>query len=322
MNQYFDVDYNDYNTTFHRSNKWQAHGVFSSNIRSLIDDKELSTTEIVQWQRNQLQEFFEFVGSLKNRVPGVIANHIDEFQLLYEYHLPEWEEKFNTEKFRNLLLINLDYEEKDYRKLVPIIKSNLESSINPAYYAFFKNDLSYADFLFEHGINFNIFDSGSPLKFAIRQNMIEAINLLIRRGLDVNIRDDKGYTPLHIAVQDQSTNQVDLFLANKAEVNTVLFYNALTPLYSTILCKDVRIAERLLDHGAYINNPNISNLYAAIDTRSTPMVELLLSRGIDIEERRSGMSPEQYATSKGLSKISELIRTTKQNQQSYAISVG
>ena len=68
----------------------------------------------------------------------------------------------------------------------------------------------------------------------------------------------------------------------------------------------------------YILDPK----YAAIDTRSTPMVELLLSRGIDIEERRSGMSPEQYATSKGLSKISELIRTTKQNQQSYAISVG
>ena len=60
--------------------------------------------------------------------------------------------------------------------------------------------------------NWNYVDRG-------KNTSLEAINLLIREGANINCQDNNGWTPLHFAVFDNSAEKVSVLLDNGADTN-------------------------------------------------------------------------------------------------------
>ncbi len=76
----------------------------------------------------------------------------------------------------------------------------------------------------ESGIDLNQIiegEQGYPIHFAVNSS-IEIIQMLIDYGADVNVKDAKGKTPLHIvAAVKPSIEKMELLIDNGADVNAV-----------------------------------------------------------------------------------------------------
>jgi len=79
------------------------------------------------------------------------------------------------------------------------------------------------------------------------------VDLLIRRGANVNAKTDKKkVTPLHIASQNNKHKIAELLIQHGAVVDA-LSPAGFTPLHFTNFSGDLRIAELLLKNGANVN---------------------------------------------------------------------
>jgi len=119
------------------------------------------------------------------------------------------------------------------------------------------------------------------LHSALDAGRFDIVELLLAKGVDANITDDKGHTPLHIAVSYAAWRYpkiVELLISNGADINA----------------KD--------------NNGKTALLYA-IEYARTEIVELLIAKGADVNARdMDGRSPLSYAQEQGHNKIAELLR--------------
>ncbi|KAK4876210.1 hypothetical protein RN001_012632 [Aquatica leii] len=82
-----------------------------------------------------------------------------------------------------------------------------------------------------------------------RSGNFKEVESLVRSGMDVNVQDFAGWTPLHEAVLNQRVNIVKFLLANGAFVN-VPGLDYLTPLHSAIQERNEEIIKALVQHGA------------------------------------------------------------------------
>jgi ankyrin repeat protein len=122
---------------------------------------------------------------------------------------------------------------------------------------------------------------------ACRQGRVDEAIDLINQGLDVNISDKSGNTPLTHSCRFQSLELVTLLLSRGANVNPPINCLIYSPLMSAILTGDIELATLLLDHGA-----NVNVLVAACDFLDLDIIELLLDRGANINEvNEYGESP-------------------------------
>ena len=72
-------------------------------------------------------------------------------------------------------------------------------------------------------------DEMTPLIGAPMGDHTELVELLIKKGADVNLKVDRGSTPLHDAVGNESYEVAELLIAKGAAVNTQNDYGE-TPL--------------------------------------------------------------------------------------------
>jgi ankyrin repeat protein len=96
-------------------------------------------------------------------------------------------------------------------------------------------------------------DDHRMLAWAIRGGRHQAIPLLLEAGLDPNVPDKDGETPLHLAVSESSPELVDTLLRAGADVDACNFEGQ-TPLETALGLPDAHVRERLtgrlLDAGA------------------------------------------------------------------------
>jgi ankyrin repeat protein len=139
----------------------------------------------------------------------------------------------------------------------------------------------------------------TPLNEAAFKGHVEVVQLLLRRGADVRTKDDAGFSPAENAVREHHPEVACILLAHDKDPN----------LPGRLLEEAVRRGQAdtvamLLDMGVPINArfaSGSSALYDAALKGDTQIVDLLVGRGSDVNEREasSGTTPLYAAAAFG-----------------------
>lgn len=134
-------------------------------------------------------------------------------------------------------------------------------------------------------------DEPPSLYVAIKAGDIEAIELLIKSGANVNDDYERNYTPLHIAIGHKQFEIAKLLIKNGANVNAKTENHGkddLTPMHLAIFANTSEFIELLANHGALINEREITeghtpfHLAALYGNKS--VIQALVDKGQDIED--------------------------------------
>jgi len=157
------------------------------------------------------------------------------------------------------------------------------------------------ELLAEQSVDSKDEDERTPLHLAssaFGNNGLDAVNLLLNKGANVNSQDKKGWTALHYAASYQHIRTVKLLLRNSANVNltnengeSVLHLLARIPCdlkssFTKVTSKElIEVLSLVLAKGASINlqdSRGLTSLHEAVAKGNKKIVEFLLKRGADV----------------------------------------
>lgn len=133
---------------------------------------------------------------------------------------------------------------------------------------------------------------------AIKNGDIERIKKLISQGVDVNVKDKRGMTPLHQAAQYGQRQAAEVLIAKGANVNETDTAGQI-PLHIAAEFGSKWMPELLLANGANIratdvagNTPLHVAAYCLEVSPKRDLLELLIARGADVNARnKAGQTP-------------------------------
>ncbi|XP_068687143.1 B-cell lymphoma 3 protein-like [Montipora foliosa] len=156
----------------------------------------------------------------------------------------------------------------------------------------------------------------TPLHLAVITGQAQIVGKLVSAGANGNMPDRNGHTPCHLACQRSYvdclkklvmvTNGVDLELKN---------YSGFTPLHEAVIAQCTRSVRCLVEHGA---NPNSKDgksgrtpLHHAVETENTNVIAELLRWGANPGEPAfSGNTPIQIASGRGMQSIRQQLENS------------
>jgi len=135
-----------------------------------------------------------------------------------------------------------------------------------------------------------------PTKAALFQTLIQAckdgnlakVTDAVTSGADVNKKDPDNESPLFIAVKKNRKEIVEHLLSKGAKVNDINGDYGTTALYRSCFDGALDITKVLVDAGANINFKRMdgfSPLYIAVVNNQKHIVEYLVSKGVNIDEK-------------------------------------
>jgi ankyrin repeat protein len=119
----------------------------------------------------------------------------------------------------------------------------------------------------------------SALKVAAAHGYVDVIELLLKRGANINIVDEDGSTPLMYALLHENNNAVKILVANGADVRRAGGIWGHTPLHLAAMNGDPDIVKLLLERGARINVLNDRRVTPLDMASNMRVVDFLLSKG-------------------------------------------
>lgn len=164
-----------------------------------------------------------------------------------------------------------------------------------------KGDQKTVLLFLESGVDINTRDEHgwTPLMISTFNGREEVALLLIRSGADVNARDSAGYGPLHWAAFNGYSEVVKLLLEKRAHVNAVSKHG-LTPLLQAATRGHLVTVGQLIAGGANVNqasNDGWTPLHKAAANGHSEVVKLLLAKGADRDsEYQDGTTALSIAT--------------------------
>ena len=143
--------------------------------------------------------------------------------------------------------------------------------------------------LISSGVDVNIadIDGDSPLHTALKWGHGPVTELLLANGADANAASLYGITPLHLAVRAMDSGSVSALLEHGADVNATDDFGC-TPLHDIAVRGHEIIAEMLIAAGADPESTDIYNttpLHRAARAGNPEMVKKLMSLGADSKAR-------------------------------------
>lgn len=97
---------------------------------------------------------------------------------------------------------------------------------------------------------------GSLLCYALKSEKVHIAKLLIKKGYDINKKDNKYLTPLIYAMENKNYDIVDLLLSKKCKVSYTGPEGNHNPMIMAIMDNKFEIIEKLLDLGFDVNKYN------------------------------------------------------------------
>jgi ankyrin len=161
----------------------------------------------------------------------------------------------------------------------------------------------------------------TPLHFACSRGKLDVAQLLLDHGAQVNVKNHKGETPLHLASRgdhdslDEGVCVVELLLERGTDVN-IRDKSEWTPLHSASNNGKYDIAQVLLSHGANVNAENYLGetplhlvgqcKYGSQD--GVRVAQLLLDGGVDVNARdKCNCTPLHAASYYGQLEIAQVL---------------
>lgn len=151
---------------------------------------------------------------------------------------------------------------------------------------------------------------------AIEQERTDAVKQLLAAGADPNQINMCDLSPLRIAVGKNSALQLSLLIDAGADVNATDRQQLSTPLHLAAYLGDVKTLNTLLEHGANIDQQDISGytpLIRAVYGGQEQTVITLLSRGADssITDYILGKTATDIAQLIGRESIANIIKNSR-----------
>ncbi|WP_341811169.1 ankyrin repeat domain-containing protein [Wolbachia endosymbiont (group A) of Oxytorus armatus] len=188
------------------------------------------------------------------------------------------------------------------------------------------------------GINDITNNGKTPLHLAIREDKPNTVQLLLRKGANIAVKDKNGKTSLDLAKQEDYTNIVEMIeevqsdldeglltavqdgnlneaeglVSRNANVNTRDKYSW-TPLHWAAYKGHLEVAEFLVKKGADVNAAS-ENLYGsrpihiAIENNNKNIIEFLLSKEVGVNDTdKQGYTPLHYAAWRGRLEVARFL---------------
>jgi ankyrin repeat protein len=152
------------------------------------------------------------------------------------------------------------------------------------YRAIDKRDISKVEQMINIGADVNYEDPAQvliPLQYAIFHGNQAIVDLLIRKGANINTKSLHGLTALHISVSENNKAVAELLIAAGADIN-INNYEGMTPLHFAILLNRKDIVSLLVNKGAALNvrdKDGRTPLRQAIRRSDKAMITLLKAHG-------------------------------------------
>lgn len=221
------------------------------------------------------------------RSEAAIIKHLEETLL---------EKRKDSEKYLGQLLIvacgidsDIDYSSTVNSLLREPIDINTRTPLGntPLIAASCKGKLNIVEILLKRGANVEIANNTgfTALHLAACYGHPKIVNLLIAAGAKVDAEGKQGQTPLHRAARSGKSDVVKILLDNGAKID-YKDQRGYTSLHIATVCDRVDVVEILLSRGAGIDEKDkneYSPLYAACRIAIPRIVNMLLARGAKID---------------------------------------
>jgi len=178
--------------------------------------------------------------------------------------------------------------------------------------------------LISYGVDVNIvnYSGATPLVWAINECHKDIVELLLSKGAKVNTVDNaSGMTPLMWAAHRCNSDIIELLLSKGADVEIKDKNGKTAWIWSVVnRNKDAKeVVELFLSKGVDVNAKDNSGgtvLMWAAGMGKKEIVELLLSKGADVNARNSqGLTASMYAGNNGFNEIAEFLRLKEEQVQ-------
>ncbi len=176
-----------------------------------------------------------------------------------------------------------------------------------------KNAFKIAKYLIEQQkANVNVQDEEgfTPLHLAAQNDHDKVVKLLLKQKANVDVQDKEGFTPLHLAAQNGHDSMVKLLLEKGANVNAKT-EKGVTPLYLAAQAGYNDVAKLLLVKGANVNakaERGFTPLHLAAQAGHNDVAKLLLVEGANVNaEANKGIAPLHVAVVHGHYDVVELL---------------
>ncbi|KAL9014774.1 MAG: hypothetical protein Q9180_008921, partial [Flavoplaca navasiana] len=140
--------------------------------------------------------------------------------------------------------------------------------------------------------------SAAALVLAVEKGLIQMVETLLRRGTDVDSKDNLGQSSLHRATRREDEKMVRLLLENGADVDCKDDDHR-TPWSANLRCKNLEILQILLDAGAdpsTCGQQGVSELYTAAKDGNNELVNYMLKSGTNPSvQTQYGWAPLHWA---------------------------
>lgn len=161
-----------------------------------------------------------------------------------------------------------------------------------------KHSGAIINLLVEKGIDVNILDKcgNTPLLDSVLYGCPENLKLLIQLGGDIEKENFENDSPLSIACSDEYFDCVQLLIKHGAKINKVSppSLTGSTPLRSAIYyAEDLDLVKYLVENGADINLNN--PIMAAISVENIEILEYLIENGVELDKAKNRNGEDVFA---------------------------
>lgn len=180
--------------------------------------------------------------------------------------------------------------------------------------AAFDGDTVAARNLIKRGANVNAKDDRdwTPLMRASFKGHLEVVRLLVESGADVNGRGENDWTPLIVACYEANTDIARFLIEKGADPDARSSGSGeLTALHLASSKGDLATVKVLIDGGANVdvrNNTNATSLIVACSEEAFEVAKLLIQSGANVNDGNSqGLTPLHVAAYKGNAEVARML---------------